>query len=256
MSQELSCYHGHRFEVPQEPGGYALCPLCGAITRYKKGNSETKGHGAHQQTLNQPHIGPLETSQSVNPGKTLEIDSPSFRDQAVLKTGSFDEAQGGNPPGTNADGQLSVERDSSSDPERPDAVDDGTKQAAPQADSLQEQPSPDVAPSDSVSLPKTVSIGETVRLERTPQDIDRTDGPDADSATDGAGNSLASGGALRMPTAQVPFDETAAMAATGGNATTAGVGGSDRPSDSGDRGLPSHRRIEKGARIPCSVADT
>ena len=101
MSQELSCYHGHRFDVPQQAGRSVVCPLCGAVTTYRRAGGDTRQHGGHEQTLNQPHTAPLETSQDGSIGKTLNIDTPIFRDEAVMKTGSFEP-----PPSTREAGNL------------------------------------------------------------------------------------------------------------------------------------------------------
>jgi hypothetical protein len=146
MTQKLSCHHGHRFKAPLQPGVHAVCPLCGAVTRFRQADVDTKGRGALDPTLNQPNSGTLETLEGGNHGKTLDVDSTSSPSQAVGRTNSSDKPQGGDA--TNSDtyhemvGGRTVALDRTLNLDGPAPIaDDATSKDAVQADPSKESTS-------------------------------------------------------------------------------------------------------------------
>jgi len=205
MTHKLSCYHGHWFEVPQHTGRYAVCPLCGAVTRFRQVDIKTKARAALEPTLNQPDSAPLETSHDGSLGKTLNIDPPSLPSSAVLKTGSFDEGPRGDAqrPDTELDMSggptVGFKRTPNLDGPVP-VVDDATSGGAGQTDSVKKSPNLDGTTSDSDGaaksrvLPKTVTTSKTVSLDRPPLDIDSTGASNVKSGTNETKDVAATGG--------------------------------------------------------------
>ena len=229
MTQRLKCYHGHKFEASQHTDRHAVCPLCGAVTRFRQADVETRGRGTPEQTLDQPNSAPHKTSQGGSFGKTLDADASTLPSQAVQQTGSFDEGPNGGAQSPDAECDVSGGKteafERTPDLEGPlPAAGDASSEGIVQTDCSNKSPNLDGVMSDSdgaersCGLPKTVAISKTVSLDRPPLDIDSTDKSNAILETNNTKNSAAAGGEMMAPTAQLPPSDARTPSAVKGRA--------------------------------------
>jgi len=166
MTQKLSCHHGHRFEAAQHADALLVCPLCGAVTRFR-GKVETKGRGSLDRTINLPTSGRAETPQGETLDKTRDITSPTSPAHALLRTASLDERANGDAPSSDTDGETSGARTRAFDKTL------NLDGPIPKSDHTDE----------SANVAQTVVLGKTLSLDDPPHHIDSTDESSVVSAT-------------------------------------------------------------------------
>ncbi|MDA1052766.1 MAG: protein kinase [Planctomycetota bacterium] len=210
MTLKALCHHGHKFEAPQHAERKAVCPLCGAVTRFQ-GRVETKGSGALDQTINLPDSGRAETTRGENLDQAADGDTPSSGARALLQTVAPDERANADAPGSDtqreAAGRHTVAFDKTLNLEGPPAAaNDVASEGLAQTVSFDKtlnlvgKTGEPEDPDESRNVAKTMAIGETVNLDRPPLDIDSVDEPRVVSATIDASNVPTAGDRMASPT--------------------------------------------------------